>query len=201
MNDTIDATLSTDERRARMATAIGIVALLAAAVLLVLAFQFPFITSSFNLKLPDWIPNWGGMKDNLVKNLSKSGQVPMGPQYLAKLMRELFEMGEYAIGIMVVGFSLVFPTLKIVATGVLLFGRRRISDARRLKYADWLGFLAKWSMGDIFIVALIIVLVKAEGFAYKFTAEAGVFCYAGSAILASVAASMVKWTVKKPLAA
>lgn len=176
---------------------VGGFGLLGAIVLLVMAFRYPFITSAFTLTLPDWVPNYGGMRDNIVKNLVKSGQIPMGPQYLWNIMKELFDAKEYAVGIMVVGFSLVFPTLKILTTGIILFGRRWIDDARRLKLAYLLGFLSKWSMGDIFIVALVIVLVKAEGFAYQFTAEAGVFCYAASTIFASIAASSVRFTVPK----
>ena len=46
-------------------------------------------------------------------------------------------------------------------------------------------------MADVFIVAVIIVMFKAKGFNFKFTAEAGIYFYALSAILSSIAILLI----------
>jgi hypothetical protein len=46
-------------------------------------------------------------------------------------------------------------------------------------------------MSDVFIVAVIIVMFKAKGFNFKFTAEAGIYSYAVSAILSSLAILLI----------
>lgn len=46
-------------------------------------------------------------------------------------------------------------------------------------------------MDDVFIVAVIIAMFKAKGFNFKFTAEAGIYFCAISAILSSLAILLI----------
>lgn len=173
------------------ADAIAALLLVIAALLLIAAFNYPFVNASFELTLPDWIPDWNGIHDRIRSWVIEKGGIVVGPRYLLDIIGELFRGGETLLGILVLGFSVVFPSIKIALTAVLLI-HRRMSDDRRVLLLKMLGSLAKWSMGDVFVVALVVVLFKAKGFHYIFSADIGVFSYAGSTILASMAAAMVK---------
>ncbi len=161
-----------------------------AAGLLVAAFYYPFVNATFELTLPDWIPDWDGIHERIRSWVIEKGGIVVGPRYLLDIIGELFRGGETLLGILVLGFSVIFPSIKIALTAALLLNRT-MPTSKWILQLKVLGLLAKWSMGDVFVVALVIVLFKAKGFHYIFTADIGVFSYAGSTIVASLAAAVV----------
>jgi len=177
----------------KAATARAVAALLVfcAAGLLVAAFYYPFINASFALTLPDWLPDWNGTHERIRRWVIEQGGIVVGPRYLLDIIGELFRSGESPLGILVLGFSVLFPSSKIALTAILLF-KQQLSASRRTTLLKLLDVLTKWSMGDVFVVALVVVLFKAKGFHYLFTAEIGVFSYAGSTIAASLAVFFIR---------
>jgi len=176
--------------KASVLNVIATLLVLMSALLLVSAFYYPFVNASFELTLPDWIPNWNGIHQRIQSWVVEKGGIIVGPRYLLDIIGEMFRGGEVVLGLLVLGFSVIIPSAKIVMTAGLLINRK-LSSSRRALLLKVLGSLARWSMGDVFVVALVIVLFKAEGFHYIFTADIGVYCYAGSTILASLAASAI----------
>ena len=63
-----------------------------------------------------------------------------------------------------------------------------MSTDRRQRIAEGLKAIGRWSMADVFIVGMVIVFLKAEGFHFHYAARAGLYLYAASAILSAVAA-------------
>lgn len=168
---------------------IALVAIICSALLLIGAFYYPFIKSTFSVDFPDWIPNWFSLHKELEEWIVKKGKIPVGYQYLLGIIKSLFEEGSFFLGIIIFLFSVVFPVLKIVLCAIALIPSQK-RDAKD-KIIRAIGYVSKWSMADVFIVALIIVMFKAKGFNFKFTAEWGLYFYAISAILSSLAILLI----------
>lgn len=171
--------------------ALSLAALFLSVLLLLGAFYFPFIHSSFNLELPDWIPDWFGLHDELRDWVVKKGNIPTGNQYLLGIIVSLFKDGSIFLGIIIFLFSVVFPVLKILLSGIYIIRRVGSSGAPDNGLFNAIGLVSKWSMADVFIVAVIIVMFKAKGFNFTFTAESGIYCYALSAVLSSIVITLI----------
>jgi hypothetical protein len=160
-----------------------------AASSLVASFVFPFTSSTFHLDLPSWLPEPAAsrLQDYLVKH----ARIPVGDHYLASIIGRLFKDGEYFVGSLILFFSVVFPTVKVVGAGTLSLGRSRLPQTVQLALAPALITVAKWSMADVFVVGMIIVFFKAEGLHFTFTARPGIYCYAASALLSTIAVKLL----------
>jgi len=73
----------------------------------------------------------------------------------------LWENSHYFLAVLIFGFSVVFPNLKLAALGVIWFVP--LEREARKKALWWTKALGKWSMLDVFVVALTIVLSQSEG--------------------------------------
>jgi len=165
------------------------IAITCSAILLLGAFYYPFIKSTFSVDFPDWIPNWFSLHKELEEWIVKKGKIPVGEQYLFGIIKSLFLDGSYFLGVIIFSFSVVFPVLKILLCAIALIPAQ--TQGARDKIIKAVGYVSKWSMADVFIVAVIIVMFKAKGFNFKFTAEAGIYFYAMSAVLSSLAIILV----------
>jgi hypothetical protein len=164
-------------------------AIICSAILLIGAFYYPFIKSTFSVDFPDWIPNWFSLHKELEEWIIKKGKIPVGNQYLLGIIKSLFLDGSYFLGVIIFLFSVVFPVLKIVLCVIALVPAQ--AKRTRDKIISAVGYVSKWSMADVFIVAVIIVMFKAKGFNFKFAAEAGIYFYALSAVLSSLAIILI----------
>lgn len=99
----------------------------------------------------------------------------------------LWDRQEYALADIIFFFSIVFPIVKLLALAIIWF--MKLSNAWRKRLLYWLGVLGKWSMLDVFIVAILIVLVKLGPLA-KVEARSGVYFFAG-AIIASMLTTLL----------
>jgi paraquat-inducible protein A len=104
----------------------------------------------------------------------------------------LWVSGNYFLVAVIFFFSLVFPFAKLAMLGWLWF--RPCTDERRRWWVDVLGVLGKWSMLDVFVVAFLIVLVKAKTLADA-SARSGVYVFC-----AAIAASIVTSSIVERLA-
>lgn len=101
-------------------------------------------------------------------------------------VRGLWEQGQYVLAIVLFFFSIVFPIFKLAALGFIWIVR--LTETRRQAVLHWLGILGKWSMLDVFVVAILIVLVKLGPLA-KVQPQRGIYWFA-AAILPSMITSM-----------
>lgn len=160
-----------------------------AAATLVGAFVFPFTSSTFHLDLPSWLPEPAAsrLQDYLVEH----ARIPVGDHYLASIIGRLFKDGEYFVGSLILFFSVVFPTVKVASAGTLSLGRSRLPRSAQRTLVSALTPVAKWSMADVFVVGMVIVFFKADGLHFTFTARPGIYCYAISALLSSIAINLL----------
>ena len=95
----------------------------------------------------------------------------------------LWQEQERELAALLFFFSIIFPVVKLGALAVLWF--MRLPAEHRARLLHWLGILGKWSMLDVFVVAILIVLVKLGPLA-KVEPRIGVYVFA-----AAIACSML----------
>ena len=98
----------------------------------------------------------------------------------------LWKQNEWVLAVIVFFFSIIFPIVKLLALAVLWGCPLPIEWRSRL--LAWLEWLGKWSMLDVFMVAILIVLVKLGPMA-KIEPREGVYFFA-AAICCSMLTTM-----------
>ena len=86
-------------------------------------------------------------------------------------VQALLASGDWLIATIIVAFSIVFPLLKIGALALLWARLQRGAPPQRRLIAAVESF-GKWSMLDVFVIALIIFTLKAGSFTDASTAPA-----------------------------
>jgi len=98
-------------------------------------------------------------------------------------INSLFQEKHYFLAFIIFFFSIVFPLFKLGVLCRIWFSR--LADEKRQFYLRWLGILGKWSMLDVFVVAVTIVVTKISGFA-KGEARIGIYFFTASILLAMI---------------
>ena len=99
---------------------------------------------------------------------------------------ELAKSGDWLLAVILFFFSMVFPFAKLFSLATLWY--RKLSEAERLKTLHWLGVLGKWSMLDVFVVAILIVAAKLRSLT-EVQPRVGLYLF-GLAIILSMLATM-----------
>jgi len=94
----------------------------------------------------------------------------------------LWHQHEYLLAIVLFLFSLLFPFAKLITLAALWWVK--LDEIQRVRLLQWLELLGKWSMLDVFAVAIMIVLVKLGPLA-DIQPRSGVYFFA-AAILSSM---------------
>lgn len=92
----------------------------------------------------------------------------------------LFRSGHFGLGAILFTFSILFPFAKLVILLALWCGH--FTQQQRMKVLKWLEFLGRWSMLDVFVVAIIVVIAKSGG-ALQASAKLGIYFFATAIIL------------------
>ncbi len=95
----------------------------------------------------------------------------------------LLRGGHYGLGLVLLTFSIFFPFAKLCILLVLWFGK--FTDDQRLRAFKWLEILGRWSMLDVFVVAMIVVIAKSGG-ALKASPKIGIYLFAIAVLLSLV---------------
>lgn len=96
---------------------------------------------------------------------------------LIEVIGGLWGEGSLALAAIVTLFSILFPVVKLAV------GFQSIARAKSLP--GWTVILAKWSMMDVLLVAIVVFAAKTSGLASA-VAEPGVWFYALSSVLAAI---------------
>lgn len=113
---------------------------------------------------------------------------------LLSLIHGLWVENSLLLAIVVLLFSVLFPLTKLAITFINAFATDEIEQKATISsnHAGWIAAaLAKWSMMDVLLVALVIFAAKTSGLASAFT-QAGLWFYALSAIAGAVATSLLR---------
>ena len=98
----------------------------------------------------------------------------------------LAHQGDYMLAGVLFFFSMIFPLAKLLALATVWWAR--LAEPQRQRALHWLEILGKWSMLDVFAVAILIVLVKL-GPVVQAEPRTGVYFFAAS-ILCSMLTTM-----------
>ena len=92
----------------------------------------------------------------------------------------LWAENHYFLSIIIFLFSIIFPVFKLVTLSFIWF--KRMSTEKRQVYLKWLSSFGKWSMLDVYVVAITIVIAKISNFASA-EPRAGIYFFCFSIIL------------------
>jgi paraquat-inducible protein A len=108
-------------------------------------------------------------------------------------VKALMAQQQYVLGAILFFFSIVFPIVKLATMGVLWVAP--LGETKRDLVLHWLGILGKWSMLDVFVVAILIVLVKLGPLA-KVEPQRGVYVFALAILLSMITSMYVDYLAK-----
>ncbi len=102
---------------------------------------------------------------------------------------QLFTDGQYLIFFILLLFSIVLPVAKILL--LFKFWHAETSSRKQLQYfMNWVSHYGKWSMLDVFVVALLVVIVKL-GVLATVQVHYGIYMYAGSGLLIMICTAII----------
>jgi len=94
---------------------------------------------------------------------------------------ELLLAGQWFLFVIIAGFSVVLPILKLVLLFRIL-GLDHLERDRLAHYLHWMHLYGKWSMLDVFVVAILVVAVKLGAIA-DVQMRFGLYAFAASVLL------------------
>jgi len=101
-------------------------------------------------------------------------------------VKALIEEKHFGLAVILFLFSIVFPIVKLTALAALWF--MPVEQERRQTLLKWTSALGKWSMLDVFVVAIVVVISQFGGL-MEASARVGVYVFA-AAIAGSIVTSM-----------
>lgn len=96
-------------------------------------------------------------------------------------LETLANEAEWGLFVLLGSFSVVFPVLKILML-LLIWNLEDATGERHRQHLRWLETYSKWSMLDVFVVALLVVSVKL-GAMVEARVEFGIYAFAASVVL------------------
>ena len=102
---------------------------------------------------------------------------------LVTLLLELWEDGEVWLAGLVFAFSFAFPLIKLFVTFHAAFHPGAALPR-------WTGALAKWSMMDVLLVAIVVFAAKTSGLA-EAAAQPGLWFYGASVVSLALGAALL----------
>jgi len=102
---------------------------------------------------------------------------------------ELLKEGKLFLFFVITGFSILLPLLKIAVLFRLVSTRASKTPSLK-KYLHWMHLFGKWSMLDVFVVAVLVVTVKL-GFIASVEMRYGLYAFTAAVVLTMYVTSRV----------
>lgn len=104
-------------------------------------------------------------------------------------LADLVKERQYVLFLLILVFSILLPALKL---GVLfyLWNMESAQSARHRRHLHWLSHYGKWSMLDVFVVAVLIVTVKLGAIA-RVEAHFGLYAFAASVLVTMAVTTII----------
>ena len=104
-------------------------------------------------------------------------------------LQQLFEEQHYFIFLVILSFSIVLPLLKLYYL-YLLSARKAVNNRKYSKYLHLMHRYGRWSMLDVFVIAILIMTVKLGALA-SVEIESGMFYFTAAVILLMIITSVM----------
>jgi paraquat-inducible protein A len=110
---------------------------------------------------------------------------------------QLYIDGQYLLFLILLLFSIVLPVAKIIL--LFRFWYADSSSCQQLQhFMSWISHYGKWSMLDVFVVALLLVIVKL-GVLATVQVHYGIYMYAVAGLLIMACTAIINTAAKKDL--
>jgi uncharacterized paraquat-inducible protein A len=152
---------------------LGLVLLVLSIGLLIPGITFPMV------KIAAFI-DFMGFKKNLMEE-SRS---------ILETVEILWQGQNYLVAVLIFGFSVVIPVVKIILLGFASYTKR---DSIRTKLWVIVNGIAKWSMADVFVVGIFVAYLSAQA-TDNMTGELekGFYYFTGYCIINIIASQLLK---------
>ncbi|MBI4431931.1 MAG: paraquat-inducible protein A [Candidatus Omnitrophica bacterium] len=110
-------------------------------------------------------------------------------------IQNLYEKEYYFLALIIFVFSVVFPMVKLAALGAIWLGD--LSYKRQTQIIAWLERLGKWSMLDVFVVAVTIIITRMSRL-LEARPEIGIYVFGTAVILSMLATWRIEHILKLP---
>jgi paraquat-inducible protein A len=118
-----------------------------------------------------------------------TGALMPGPYSILKVVEMLWGHGLYPLAVLVVCFSVVFPPLKIgLATMAFI---RPMTLAGRQRLLGTLGQLGRWSLLDVFVALLLIIITSKQTFTGS-TVRWGLYAFLAAIVLSMTSVAIMQ---------
>lgn len=107
----------------------------------------------------------------------------------------LIKEGEYILFLIIFVFTILFPIVKILLLFLIHYFRFWPQE-KKIRLLHYLSLVSKWSMLDVFIVALLVVIVRL-GITGRVEVRWGIYVFATSVILSSIATQRLTRTTHR----
>lgn len=166
------------------------------------ALYFPMLDSSLNMNFPKWVDNLEvtfpatKVKEKITTWVVTEAGISVGKVHLIGVVGDLWSEDEYLLSSIIFLFSIVFPLVKIFLTIVLSISKLvektdKHVEARQKGTHTFLKLSSKWSMTDVFIVALTVVFFKAKSIHFEIEPERGFYFFMCAAFGSSFAVQLL----------
>jgi paraquat-inducible protein A len=108
----------------------------------------------------------------------------------------LAQEGDWLLAVIIFFFSIVFPITKLTALWVIW--AIRLEEQSRAALLHWLSLLGKWSMLDVFVVAITIVAAKMESISVV-RPQVGLYVFAASIVASMLTTQYVERLARRTL--
>ena len=115
--------------------------------------------------------------------LELTGLLLPGPYSILKVIQLLWHHHLYPLVVLVVGFSVLFPPLKIALATMSLV--KPMTRAGRFRLLSVLGHLGRWSLLDVFVALLLLIITSKQSFTGS-TVSFGLYAFIGAIVLSVV---------------
>ncbi len=102
---------------------------------------------------------------------------------------QLFLAGQPLVGVILLAFSVLLPIAKLAI--IARFNNAGHPPHRETRLPAWLAFTGKWSMLDVFVVAVLVSTVKLGALA-SVSVRPGLYCFAAAVLLTALALHLVE---------
>ncbi|MDP7575279.1 MAG: paraquat-inducible protein A, partial [Phycisphaerales bacterium] len=117
------------------------------------------------------------------------GVIMSGPYSILDVVSLLWENGLYPLAFLVIGFSVIFPPVKIgLATWAFL---RPMTAPGRQRLLGTLGQLGRWSLLDVFVALLLLIITSKQSFTGA-TVSIGLYAFLGAIVLSMTSVALMQ---------
>jgi paraquat-inducible protein A len=125
------------------------------------------------------------------------GKTSEDPVKLLSTIRTLYQTGDIFLAVIITAFTILFPIGKYVA---LFYVLATETGPRRSRVTGWIKNFGQWSMGDVFVVALLVVILRINSSIaqVRVDVEPGLYFFAASVLTGMFVSVLVAMDKSKP---